>query len=357
MKILLATLEFPPFKGGVSNYYHNLVKYWPKKDEMLVLDNNRGQLMFKHTFFPWIKSFFTFFKKIKDKEFDYLIVGHILPLGTVAMLLSFIKPLKYAIIVHGLDFSKPLLSKRKRLILKIILKRADKIICANSYVASLIRNFYPELHHKLKLVNPGIIDFVPEVKESSLNWIKEKYQLKDSFILFSLGRLVKRKGFDMVIEAVNKIAKSHDVKYFIAGSGPKQAYLESLVKKYKQTNVYFLGSLSDEEKWSWMKIMNVFIMPARQIGPDFEGFGIVYLEANLFKKPVIAGKSGGVSDAVEHGLNGLMVNPEDQEEIKLAILSLKNNPQLSYVMGENGYKRALRFSWKRQAQLFYEIIN
>ncbi len=357
MKILLATLEFPPFKGGVSNYYYNLVKYWPKKDEVLVLDNNQSQLMFKHNFFPWIKSFFALFKKIRGKQFDYLIIGHILPLGTVAMLLSFIQPFKYAIIIHGLDFSKPLLNWRKRLILRMILKRADKIICANSYVTSLVKDFYPAINHKLKVVNPGIVSFVPKVEESKIRQIKEKYQLKGSFVLFSLGRLVKRKGFDMVIKTVNELVKDYDIKYFIAGSGPDQTYLESLAKNQNQVSIYFLGSLSEEEKWAWMKIMNVFIMPARKIGPDFEGFGIVYLEANLFKKPVIAGNSGGVGDAVIHKLNGLMVNPENQEEIKMAILNLKNNPHKGYVMGKNGHKRSVDFAWEKQAQLFYEIIN
>lgn len=358
MKILLATLEYPPFKGGVANYYYNLVKYWPKKEEIQVVDNNQGQLMFKYGPFSWLKSFFVFFKKINNKEINYLIVGHILPLGTVAMLLSFIKPLKYAIIIHGLDFSKPLTNRRKRWLIKIILKRSDKIICANSYVLSLVKNFYPKISGKLGLVNPGIDSVAPEIKNSQIEAIKEKYNLKNSFVLFSLGRLVRRKGFDLVIKAVNEISSDNNLQYFIAGTGPDKAYLQSLVKNNQdKASIYFLDNLTEEEKWAWMKIMNVFIMPARKIGVDFEGFGIVYLEANLLKKPVIAGDSGGVKDAVAHKVNGLMVNPENAEEIKLAILKLKNNPDLSYDLGEKGCKRLENFSWHKQAQLFYKMIN
>ena len=61
----------------------------------------------------------------------------------------------------------------------------------------------------------------------------------------------------------------------------------------------------------------IFIMPARNIAGDFEGFGIVYLEANLAKKPVIAGDSGGVRDAVVHNLNGLVV------DLKTVLILLK----------------------------------
>jgi len=91
-------------------------------------------------------------------------------------------------------------------------------------------------------------------------------------------------------------------------------------------------------------------MPAREIGPDFEGFGIVYLEANLVGKPVIAGDSGGVKDAVKDGWSGLLINPADTLAIREAIIKLASDHNLCTTLGSQGRVRALeKFNWDRQA--------
>jgi phosphatidylinositol alpha-1,6-mannosyltransferase len=91
---------------------------------------------------------------------------------------------------------------------------------------------------------------------------------------------------------------------------------------------------------------------------DFEGFGIVYLEANLCGKPVIAGRSGGVPDAVENNVNGLLVNPESEEEIAQAILKLYESKELRETLGEQGRQRALiKFNWKNQIESFFDFLN
>jgi phosphatidylinositol alpha-1,6-mannosyltransferase len=99
-------------------------------------------------------------------------------------------------------------------------------------------------------------------------------------------------------------------------------------------------------------------MPSRDIKGDFEGFGIVYLEANLFGKPVIAGFSGGVKDAVVDGYNGLLVDPESIEEIKKGIIKLATDPGLCRQLGEQGRIRASRdFSWEKQVEKIVQTIE
>ena len=357
MKTLLITLEYPPFNGGVANYYANLVKYWPKNESIKVVDNSRGELFSGTGPFPWFKTIVVIWKNRRNKTFDYLLIGHILPLGTAAFIVSLIMPVKYAVILHGLDFTSAISTFRKKIISSLILKRADKVICANSYVAGLVKELDINLSKKIIVKNPGVEVSQIKVEQSRLESIKKDYSLENSIIILSIGRLVLRKGFDKMIEALSLI-KDEPIKYFIIGVGEKEKYLKDLVTKLNLNDkVFFLGSLSQTDKHAWLEVSDIFAMPARRIGKDFEGFGIVYLEANLHSKPVIAGQSGGIEDAVVDGKTGLLVNPENANEISKLISLLSKNRELRERLGKQGKERVVsEFNWENQSRKFYESL-
>jgi phosphatidylinositol alpha-1,6-mannosyltransferase len=359
MKTLLLTLEYPPFNGGVANYYTNLVKHWPQPERIEVIHNNQGNL-FKAGHFAWLKVVGTIRRQQKVKSFDYLLVGHILPLGTAAYLACLMKAFKYAIILHGLDFTKASLQARKGWLTRLILNKADKIICANSRVAQIVIDFNPRWEGKVKIVNPGIDPSSSIVNHQEVQNLRKNYQLENTFTLLTIGRLTLRKGVDSVIKALaSPTLKDLKIKYFIAGVGDQEKYLRALAKESPlKAEIIFLGELSEADKWHWLHACDAFIMPAREIGPDFEGFGIVYLEANLAAKPVIAGNSGGVKDAVQDLANGLLVNPEKIEEISQAILRLANDKKLAGDLGKKGKERAqTEFNWEKQALMLCKLIK
>jgi phosphatidylinositol alpha-1,6-mannosyltransferase len=360
MKTLLITLEYPPFKGGVANYYFNLASHYPYQETFLVLNNNDKQLDSGHGFFSWRLAFGTLIRKITRSHIDYVLVGQILPLGTATYLLSFIKPFRYGVFFHGLDFSAAIKIRRKKFLTKLILGRANKIIAGNSYVASMIEREWPKLKEKISVVNPGLPSASPVILPADLQKIKAEYNLAGKTIFFSLGRLVKRKGFDMAIKALAEMSETDlsDLLYVIAGAGKEETYLHSLVPAKLKDKIIFLGALSEEDKWRWLKLCDIFVMPARDLAGDYEGFGIVYLEANLLAKPVIAGAAGGVSDAVIDGYNGLLVDPESTGAIKEAMIKLKNNPELRDKLGRQGELRAKNeFSWDKLANDLFNIIS
>jgi phosphatidylinositol alpha-1,6-mannosyltransferase len=360
MKTLLITLEFPPFKGGVASYYSNLVKYWPLGEKIDVMDNNHQELMSECGKFSWLKSVSILLKALKRPGFDYLLVGQILPLGTVAYLATLIKPFTYGVVLHGLDFTSAIKSSRKRFLTKLILKKANKIICANSRVAQMVRVFDSGLSEKTEIVNPGIEPIIAQPSSESITNLQATYKLHDHFILFTLGRLTLRKGVDSVIKALSEWGPEDlKIKYFIAGSGSEEKYLRSLAAVSPLSeSIVFLGEINEDEKWLWLHACDLFIMPAREIGNDFEGFGIVYLEANLAGKMVVAGNSGGVKDAVEEGVSGFLVDPENISEIKNLIIKLKNNKDLLFNMGKRGRERAItNFNWEKQSERLCHIIK
>ena len=99
-------------------------------------------------------------------------------------------------------------------------------------------------------------------------------------------------------------------------------------------------------------------MPTRDIDGDFDGFGIVYLEAAMAKKAVIAGESGGVKDAVQGGLTGILVNPLDTEKIANASIKLATEKQTRDQLGQNAYERAKRdFRWEDKIRKIFNAIN
>jgi phosphatidylinositol alpha-1,6-mannosyltransferase len=377
MKTLLFTLEFPPFKGGIANYYGNLAKHWPAGGGLAVLDNRKGELMSGRALFPWRRAFTALSQRLRADQgqgidIDYVLVGQILPLGTVAWLLSYFRPFRYAVFLHGLDFNAAMKSRRKRFLAGLILRRADKILCANNYVAVLAAAFYPAGRAKMKVVNPGVAGLetvapvpsapaaVSAARPPAVTKPPVKYDLDGREVLLSVGRLVKRKGFDMTIAAIAEMteAERKNLLYFIAGSGPDEAYLKSLVPAGLQDKIIFLGGVSEADKWSWLERADIFVMPARDMDGDIEGFGIVYLEANLAGKPVIAGASGGVRDAVTDGDNGLLVDPENVDSIKTAIIRLAADADLRAQLGRRGQERAKReFNWPQQSRKIADIIN
>jgi len=177
----------------------------------------------------------------------------------------------------------------------------------------------------------------------------------------TLARIVKRKGIDRVIEALPEVAVAlPEFCYYIAGTGPDEQYIRELAKKLPvnlQNKVIILGKISDEEKWLLLDACDIFIMPAREIEGDFEGFGVVYLEANLSGKPVIGGDSGGIADAVADGVSGILVDPESTHDIASAVIRLSQDAELRERLGRQGRERAiLEFSWERQMRKLYDCI-
>ncbi|MDD4901847.1 MAG: glycosyltransferase family 4 protein [Patescibacteria group bacterium] len=368
-KYLLVTLEFPPQKGGVATLYENYAEYWPAGSLFVLADDALGvkdrepikyrRLLSAKIRPRWLPAFFQLRSAINDLGGEVrVIVGQILPLGIVAYYLSKFIKFKYTVLLHGLDFSLATATKRKRRITEKILRGADKIICSNSYTANSVKVFNGSFAEKMGLVNPGIEpSFVRNPRR--VQDLLRQYGQENKTVLLGLGRLVRRKGFDKVIEAMSAILKSAPATvYVIAGAGPDADTFKKMAAGLPaeiNNKIIFLGQISDADRWAWLELCDIFIMPSRNIAGDYEGFGTVYLEANLAGKPVIAGDSGGVRDAVIHDINGLLIDPEKPEEIAQAVIKLAADPKLRQSLGEQGKRRVVEnFSAKKMVE---KIVN
>jgi phosphatidylinositol alpha-1,6-mannosyltransferase len=109
-----------------------------------------------------------------------------------------------------------------------------------------------------------------------------------------------------------------------------------------EADVVFAGAARPEDLPALYAACDVFVMASRRIGDNVEGFGIVCLEAAAAGKPVVAGRSGGVPDAIEDGVTGLLVDPESPTDIAEKISLLLRDPARRARMGEAGRQRVVR---------------
>ena len=162
----------------------------------------------------------------------------------------------------------------------------------------------------------------------------------DGPVVVSVGNLVERKGHDRVIQALPTIAASvPDVTYLIVGEGIHRPSLEALVDQTGvRDRVIFTGRVAREALPGLIGLADVFALPSRaRIDQcDVEGFGLVFLEAAACGKPVIAGRSGGVPDALIDGETGILVDPEDTAGLSAALIRLLTDPVLAASLGARG---------------------
>jgi phosphatidyl-myo-inositol dimannoside synthase len=175
-------------------------------------------------------------------------------------------------------------------------------------------------------------------------------QAADRPTVLTIARMQERyKGHDVMIRAFALVrAKVPDAQWVVIGEGSLRPGLEQLARSYGLgESVRFLGAVSDEERNSWLRRADLLAMPSRLPAGGFagEGFGIVYLEAGAYGKPVVAGNVGGAVDAVADGENGLLVDPTDPLAVAEAIASLLLDSELAHRLGEAGRQRAQGGAW------------
>ena len=365
-KTLLFTIDFPPNFGGVANYYREICEHLPS-DKIVVLtirDDRAGEnrkfykiyrknLLTKLAIWPkWLPSFWHLYKIIKKEKIKTVLVGQVLPLGTVAMILSKIMKFNYIVLTHSFDILIAQKSKRKKCLLKKILKNAKNITANSNFTKQKLVDLGIK-KNKITIVYPCPY-FKPPANEKIKNDLIKKYNLENKKIILTIGRMVERKGADMVIKSIPKIkTEIKNIVYIIAGGNAY--YKKDLVELSKKFSVndriIFMPNAKDEEIKALYDLCDLFIMPCRQINEDVEGFGIVFLEANCFNKPVIGGKSGGAMEAIIDNETGLLVNPLNLDEISNAIIKLLNNKNLTEKFGIAGRQRAEQeFNWKKQTE-------
>jgi len=368
MNILIVALDFKPLTGGIAEYTHQIAQHlYMAGDDIMVLskkmDNDEefdSACQYKISRYDFPKSessrlyrywsrYWIIANAAKTHSADIIISNYVSSEAHVCWLVSKVLNVPYCVFTYGAEINTKvgLRGKIKRI---LGIRSADKVFCCSSFTKEIIKELGVQ-PGKIAILHPGISNsFLINSTKSSDCDIKEELGVKKKKIVLTFSRLVERKGIDKTLEAIALVRQEiPDVVYVIAGDGPYRDTLEELVKKLNlQDNVIFTSYVSEDKKAFYYNAADVFVMPNRELeNGDVEGFGIVFLEANVYGKPVIGGRSGGAVDAIVDGKTGLLVNPKDVEEIASAIIQLLVNEGYTRQLGLQGRERVERdFNWE-----------
>lgn len=240
-----------------------------------------------------------------------------------------------------------------------VLRRCDCVLTISKFTYfELLRSGIQE--ERVIIITPGI-DGRKSICDRK---IAKNIELKLSGkrILLTVGRFHPRKGQDMVIRILPDLLKKYsNLVYVIAGGTDRAMHekFENLIRDARvEEHVLLLANL-DDESIAWLYSMcEIFIMPNRTlVDGDTEGYGIVFLEAGAYGKPVIGGRSGGVVDAVDDGVTGFLVDGMNPQEITNTIVRLFDDAALAARMGEAGREKVMRNGWEMKSEQYRNLIN
>jgi len=294
-----------------------------------------------------------------NKKYNFGIIhSHFVgPLTALIGLTSKLIKRPFVITAHGIGLLND--SRFKKILTKFYLSFPLKIICVSNYVAQLAAKYTKK--NKIVVINNGID---PEKLKPTRNVsdFKKKLNLKNEKILLSVGNLVERKGIGVIIKSLPEIVKIYpDIKYFIIGDGPEKKNLQKIVHELAlEKYVVFIDYVSDQDLANFYNICDIFVLMSKTIKEKegIEGFGIVYIEASYFGKPVIGGKSGGTADSIIDGVTGYRIDPTDIKEFVNKVVLLLKNDKLRKKLGQQGMKRVkTQLLWKHNVNKLIKVYK
>jgi len=378
MKILLVPSTYLPSVGGVQLNTHQLAKnLWSLGHEVVVLTSKWGRWELpSHEELEGVPVYRTYFNVFKGSLRSLFAFSICLPTALLRTILIFRHFKPDIVNVHFIganafyiyllrtifDFPlivtlcgmeppspssvlcrygyKPLEARIMNWLSLRILKKADLVTAVSqSLLNSALEQSKLDAEKFLKIpVGVDMQHFSSIIKTSG-----NKY-------LLGLGRLGFEKGFDILIRSLSLLNEEcGSTHLIIAGDGPERTNLENLVKELGlQSRVKFFGMVDKKRVNELLSNCRFLVVPSRR-----EGFGVVNIEAMASQKPVIGSRVGGIPEIIRHGQTGLLVKPEDPEDLARAMQYLISNPEIAERMGKKGRRLVEKhFTWKAIAQKY-----
>jgi glycosyltransferase involved in cell wall biosynthesis len=369
LRILMITFDFHPTVGGIQtrteNYVRNLTKM---KHEVILVhllnprvlqtyfgslpvrNKVRGEKYLGATVYRYpsrVKFLFQVFsnvtRTVKSTSIDVLhvISGGTTPIGLLFLFYGKIKGVKTAVSFYGKDILSSKHNLLDILIMRFSMFLADNIGVNSRATSRLIPKM---LRNKVSILYPGV-----DIRALKLSESQRRVNEEGKRILF-VGRLVWRKSVHELLQAFKLVLREvPNAKLIIVGDGIQKESLLKLAKKLDiQSKVEFTGFLIGDDLWNKYNECDVFVMPSKEVRMDTEGFGMVFLEAGLFKKPSIGTWCGGIPEAVLHEKTGILVPQSNVKALKDAIQLLLTNDDLAEKLGQNAYDRVVsEFTWEK----------
>ncbi|WP_274855195.1 glycosyltransferase [Bacillus methanolicus] len=375
MKILMLTWEFPPnIVGGLARHVHGLSESLAKlgyeihvitaqTSDLPSFEKRKGVFIHRvaplnekdHDFLAWVAGL-NLAMANKAKELaavhDFKVIhAHDWLVGSAAISLKTFLNITLITTMHATEHGRNngIYTDMQHFIHKkeeLLLQASDQIIVCSEHMKDELKNVFNTCEEKIAIIPNGVFK-----QEDQLNF----HGLLDGLpvfherkMIFSIGRMVREKGFDTLIETAIKMkARSDELYFVIAGKGPM---LEEYRQKVKDNNVenfvYFIGFIRDEQRDALLTQCEAAVFPSL-----YEPFGIVALEAMSFGKPTIVSETGGLRGIIQPYKTGLFMDPGNSLSLIQQLEFVLEDRNRAKEIGENGRKVVESlFSWTRIAE-------
>jgi phosphatidylinositol alpha-1,6-mannosyltransferase len=346
MNILLITNDWLPKKGGITTYLtkvsenlnSNLIIYGPNWADGENLIKSKEKFIFNPN-----KVFKEVQEIVIEKQIDLILHGSSNPNFLFVNKLTnlqlpnqprHIKIPQY-MICHGAEFNILNYIPLIRTILKRNLNNLNKVFTVSEF-------------SRKKLIDITSTEVINIGAGAEIEEFERDYKIEGALTVGVVSRFVSRKKINWLIDAAHEInQEGYEIKLNILGFGKQENYLKKLAG-ITSAEVTFFDDLEEEENSNFYKSIDIFAMPStsKYFGIEYEGLGLVYLEAGSYGMPVIVGASGGSVETILPGRSGFVVS--SPKLLKEAILYFINNPQKIEEFGNESKKFVKEnYNWEK----------
>lgn len=304
--------------------------------------------MFSMISFPFL-AYRKAVKLCKVKNYDFINTQFVVPTGPLGVWLSKKFKIKNILSIHGGDIYDP--SKKNsphkkwffRRVVNWVMNNSDFVVAQSSNTKKNAIKYYS--HAKEIQIIPLPYEHFYFNKISR----KELGLMEDVFYAISIGRLIKRKGFDFLLKSLAKVNKVHAL---IIGDGPEKKNLQELTLFLGLGNrVHFLGSVSEEKKFQFLSQSDIYILSSIH-----EGFGIVLQEAMQVGLPIISTDNGGQIDLIKENENGYLIQFGDERALAEKIELFQKNNQIRRTISDYNMQKIIDFRTEKICNMYLSLI-
>jgi len=376
-KTLCITNDFGPRAGGIETFVVGLIQRMPKNSVIVYTASQAGSEAFdamwlrdygvevirdsSKVLLPSFRVGRNVRKLVRERNIKSAFFGAAAPLALLAPGLRTTGVKRIVALTHGHEVWWSRLWPFSWAIARIACAVDSLTYLGDFTRGEIAKALDHESVAKLVRIAPGIDTehFTPRTDAQGL---RESLGLGNKKVIVSVGRLVHRKGQDVLIEAMPEIITSiTDPHLLLIGEGPYKKELEKRIKNLGlEDRVTFVGRVRYPDLPRYICVGDVFAMPSRSrlAGLEVEGLGIVYLEASACGLPVIGGISGGAPDAVLQGETGFSVDGRSAHEVAEALVRVLADKELAQRLGARGRQWVIeQWQWQMWSERFNQLLK
>lgn len=350
---LLVTNDFPPRVGGIERMLEALVTQLPS-DRIAVFCSGHDRadvfdaaapyrVLRQRERFLWPSSEMgdRIERAARETGSQVVLFGAMFPLAMLGPRLAR-GGMPYLSAAHGFEYWLSI-APGTHAAMRFAASRAARVFVCSTFIARTLRTAVPRsVPVSVLHLGADIEMFRPDLPTDDL---RERHDLGDRPVVVCVSRLVRRKGQDVLIRAMERVRRRvPDVTLLIVGGGPYEDRLRVIAADAPRGSVVFAGQVSEQDLPRYYALGDVFAMPCRTrlAGLEVEGWGNVFIEAAACAKPVVVGDSGGAGEALVDGETGVLVDGADVQEVADAVASLLCDQDRARSMGRAGRERVER---------------